>query len=159
MNSKDKEEGEAIKLNSGVATGIKQIIEKLRNDQSPNGSWNYPFETGISTDCYMIILLKSLDIHDENLMKSLTERILSKQEKNGAWKLFYDEGEGNLSATLEAYYALVCSGLLEKNDPRLIVAKRFILAHGGISKSHMFTKIMLAITGQIKWPSFFPIPT
>lgn len=145
-------------MNSEVTTGIRQISEILRNDQSPNGSWNYPFETGIATDCYMIILLKSLDIHDENLIKRLTERILSKQEKNGAWKLFYDEGEGNLSTTLEAYYALLCSGQLEKNDSRLIAAKRFILANGGIGKSHMFTKIMLAITGQMKWPSFFPIP-
>ncbi len=141
-------------MNSGVANGIKQLVDKLRNDQSPDGSWNYPFETGISTDCYMIILLKSLGIHDENLTKRLTERILNKQEENGAWKIFYDEGAGNLSATLEAYYALLCSGLLKKNDPRLIAAKRFILAHGGIERSHMFTKIMLAITGQIKWPSF-----
>lgn len=145
-------------MNSGVTNGIKQIVEKLRNDQSPDGSWNYPFETGISTDSYMIILLKSLEIHDENLIKRLTERILSKQEENGAWKLFHDEGVGNLSATLEAYYALLCSGQLEKSHPRLLAAKRFILAHGGIKKSQMFTKIMLAVTGQIKWPSFFPIP-
>ena len=33
-----------------------------------------------------------------------------------------DEGAGNLSAKLEAYYALLCSGLLKKNDPRLIAA-------------------------------------
>ncbi len=145
-------------MNSGVTDGIKQIVEKLRNDQSPDGSWNYPFETGISTDCYMIILLKSLGLHDENLVKRLTERILSKQEKNGAWKLYYDEGEGNLSATLEAYYALLYSGFFQKNDPRLVGAKRFILAHGGIKESHLFTKIMLAVTGQMKWPSFFPIP-
>ncbi|WP_428910776.1 squalene--hopene cyclase [Niallia sp. Krafla_26] len=145
-------------MNSGVINGIKQIVDKLRSEQSPDGSWNYPFEIGISTDSYMIILLKSLDIHDENLIKSLTERILSKQEKNGAWKLFYDEGDGNLSATLEAYVALLYSGLLEKTDPRLIAAKRFILTHGGMKKSHTLTKIMLAITGHIKWPSFFPIP-
>ena len=40
----------------------------------------------------------------------------------------------------------------------LLAAKRFIIANGGIEESHMFTKIMLAITGQMKWPSFFPIP-
>ena len=71
--------------------------KKLRQDQSPNGSWNYPFETGISTDCYMIILLRSLGVHDDNLIKQLTERIISKQEKNGAWKLYYDEPHGNIT--------------------------------------------------------------
>ena len=145
-------------MKSEITKRIKQLVEKLRNDQSPDGSWNYPFETGIATDCYMIILLKSLDIHDEKLIKNLTERILSKQESNGAWKLFYDEGAGNLSSTLEAYYALQYSGLFEENDQRLLAAKRFIIAHGGIKESHMLTKIMLAITGQMKWPSFFPIP-
>ena len=58
----------------------------------------YPFETGISTDCYMIILLRTLDIHDENLIKRLTERIVSKQEDNGAWKLYHDEEDGNVSS-------------------------------------------------------------
>ena len=56
-----------------ITDGMNRIIEILRQDQSPNGSWNYPFETGISTDCYMIILLRSLDIHEENLINQLTE--------------------------------------------------------------------------------------
>lgn len=141
-----------------VAEGMEQIIDTLKQDQSPNGSWNYPFETGISTDCYMIILLRSLEINEENLIEALTKRILSKQEDNGAWKLFYDEGEGNLTATVEAYYALLYSGYYPKNDQRLRNAKKFILRNGGLESAHMFTKIMLALTGQQKWPAFFPIP-
>ncbi|MGM0900868.1 MAG: squalene--hopene cyclase [Bacillota bacterium] len=141
-----------------VVHGMEVIIETLKQYQSPNGSWNYPFETGISTDCYMIILLRSLEINEENLIKALTKRILSKQEDNGAWKLFYDEGEGNLSATVEAYYALLYSGYYRKNDLRLRNAKKFILKNGGLENAHMFTKIMLAVTGQQKWPKFFPIP-
>ena len=97
-------------MKSRISAGINQLIEKLKKDQSPSGSWDYPFETGISTDCYMIILLRTLEIHDENLIIQLTERIISKQEKNGAWKLYYDEGDGNITATIEAYYALLYSG-------------------------------------------------
>ncbi len=134
------------------------IIEMLRKDQSPNGSWDYPFETGISTDAYMIILLRSLELHDEELIQGLSKRILSKQEKNGAWKLFYDEGDGNLTATVEAYYALLYSGNYSKNDKRILAAKRFILANGGIEQVSMFTKVMLAITGQYTWPSYSPLP-
>lgn len=141
-----------------VVEGMERIIETLKQDQSPNGSWNYPFETGVSTDCYMIILLRSLEINEEKLIKALTNRILSKQEEIGAWKLFYDEIEGNLSATVEAYYALLYSGYYRKNDQRLKKAKTFILKNGGLESTHMFTKIMLAVTGQQKWPKFFPIP-
>lgn len=138
--------------------GIDWIIENLRKDQSPDGSWTYPFETGISTDAYMIILLRTLEINDEELIQGLAERILSKQLANGAWKLFYDEGEGNLTATLESYYALLYSGYYDKNDKRLRLAKKFILANGGIEEVSMFTKVMLSITGQYKWPASPPLP-
>src|SRR6478672_620597 len=106
-------------LNRSILDGMKRIVEILRRDQSPNGSWNYPFETGIATDCYMIILLRVLEINDESLIKKLTERILSLQEKNGAWKLFHDEEEGNVTATVEAYFALLYSGHYEKRDERM----------------------------------------
>ncbi len=137
---------------------ISQLVQQLKNDQTPDGSWNYPFETGISTDAYTIILLRTLEINDEHLIGELTARILSKQEANGAWKLFHDEDGGNVSATVEAYYSLLYSGFVSKEDNRLLAAKKFILANGGLEKSHMFTKIMLAVTGQYPWPAYFPIP-
>ncbi|MBU8790007.1 squalene--hopene cyclase [Oceanobacillus caeni] len=145
-------------MKSQITDEINRIVEVLRNDQSSDGSWDYPFETGISTDAYMIILLRTLEINDEGLIQALVERILSRQEKNGSWKLFYDEKNGNLSATVEAYYALLYSGYRDKEDKELVAARRCILAWGGIGKSHMLTKIMLALTGQYKWPTFFPIP-
>ncbi|WP_018664988.1 squalene--hopene cyclase [Heyndrickxia acidiproducens] len=139
--------------------GIEWLIGRLKKDQSPGGSWAYPFETGITTDAYMIILLRTLDIHDEQLIQGLVQRILSRQHKNGTWKLFADEENGgNLSTTLEAYYALLASGYISKNDPKLLSAKKFILENGGIEKTSMFTKIMLSITGQYKWPAFTPLP-
>ncbi|WP_163183970.1 squalene--hopene cyclase [Neobacillus sedimentimangrovi] len=141
-----------------IINGLNWIVDKLRKEQSPDGSWNYPFETGISTDAYMIILLRTLEINDEELIRGLCKRILNKQEKNGAWKLFYDEKEGNLSTTLEAYYSLLFSGYYSKEHKSLQAAKRFILAKGGLKKVSTFTKIMLAITGEYKWPSCSPLP-
>ncbi|MEH7387760.1 squalene--hopene cyclase [Bacillus sp. JJ1521] len=141
-----------------VNDGLTQLIDTIRKDQSSNGAWKYPFETGISTDCYMIILLRSLGINDEKLIQQLTERILSKQEENGAWKLFYDEGDGNLTSTVEAYYALLYAGYIDKNDLKIKRAKSFIVKNGGLNQTHMLTKLMLTLTGQQKWPIFFPLP-
>ena len=141
-----------------TSKGIDWLVETLRRDQSPDGSWHYPFETGLSTDAYMIILLRTLEINDEELIKGLAERILTRQEKNGAWKLFYDEVTGNLTATVESYYALLYSGYVESHDKRLLAAKKFILSKGGLDEVSMFTKAMLSLTGQMKWPSFSPLP-
>lgn len=138
--------------------GIKWIMENLRKDQSPAGSWNYPFETGITTDAYMIILLRTLEINDEQLIKGLASRIISLQGKNGAWKLFYDEEDGNLSSTVEAYYALLYSGSVNKEDKRMAAARKFIKANGGMEAVDIISKVMLAITGQYQWPGFSPLP-
>ncbi|WP_019415281.1 squalene--hopene cyclase [Paenisporosarcina sp. TG20] len=138
---------------------IKRIVSILKKDQSEVGTWEYPFETGITTDAYMIILLRSLTIDDEEeLIKELVDRILSKQEDSGAWKLFYDE-DGNVSATIEAYYALLYSGYCSDKDVRMQAARQFIFSKGGIDKSSLLTKIMLAITGQISWSKMFTMPT
>lgn len=141
-----------------VEMTIRRITEELKACQSSDGSWDFPFETGTSTDAYMIILLRTLEINDEDLISELAERLLSRQEKNGAWKLYYDEGEGNLTATVEAYYALLYSTYYSTSDSQMRAAKKFIVKNGGIQKSHLFTKIMLALTGQYQWPAFFPIP-
>ena len=150
--------GDDDALKQDAKPEIRRLIEQLKREQTLDGSWDYPFETGISTDAYMIILLRTLDINDEDLIYQLTARISSKQETNGAWKLFHDEGEGNVSATIEAYYSLLYSGYVSKEDTRMLAAKKFILANGGLEKSHLFTKIMLALTGQYPWPVYFPIP-
>ncbi|WP_316569110.1 prenyltransferase/squalene oxidase repeat-containing protein [Neobacillus sp. YIM B06451] len=141
-----------------VEGGIRWLVGRLRRDQSQRGSWEYPFETGVVADCYMIILLRTLEIDDEKFIRKLVERILSLQGRNGAWRVFYDEGEGNVNATLEAYYALLYSGLLDKGDERLVAARRFVVENGGIRKTHLFTKVVLAATGQMEWPRFFPFP-
>ncbi|WP_243293138.1 squalene--hopene cyclase [Bacillus sp. FJAT-47783] len=141
-----------------IESEINRMVASIIKSQNVNGSWDFPFETGVATDCYMIILLQTLEIDDEDLILSLVERILSKQEENGAWKLFYDEENGNLSLTVEAYYALLYSGVINKDNPKIRLAKEFILNHGGIKQVNMFTKVMLALTGQMKWPKSFPLP-
>jgi sporulenol synthase len=138
--------------------GINWLINQLRKDQSVDGAWNYPFESGITTDIYMIVLLRTLEMNDEDLIQKLSERIINRQEKDGSWKLFKDEVSGNLSLSIEAYYALLYSGYYKKDDPFLQVAERFILANGGIEKASMFTKTLLALTGQYEWPKSLPIP-
>lgn len=140
-----------------VQPEINRLTAILQNSQGKDGSWHDPFETNIVVDAYMIILLRVLEINDEKLIQSLVKRIESKRE-NGVWKLFADEKDGNLSLTTEAYYALLYSGLKNKEDPDMRKARRFILEKGGLKQTKMFTRLMLTVTGQYKWPLLFPIP-
>ena len=134
---------------------MNRIANQFVQDQAENGAWHYPFETGIASDCSMIILLRTLEIKDEEeLIKELVERIAGKQQKDGSWKLFHDQEIGNLTSTVEAYYALLYSGYRGPKDQEIQAARRFILANGGATEVHMFLKILLALTGQCAWPHF-----
>ncbi|WP_349407460.1 squalene--hopene cyclase [Pseudalkalibacillus sp. SCS-8] len=137
---------------------INRIVNILLRDQKEDGSWDYAFDTGIITDTYTIILLRTLGINDEYLILSLMERILKKQEKDGSWKLFRDQAEGDLSTTIQAYNALLFSEYIGKDDPPLKKAKQFIIKNGGIGESGTFTKILLAVTGQFDWNDLVPVP-
>ncbi|MGG3709345.1 hypothetical protein [Heyndrickxia coagulans] len=58
---------------------IDWLINRLKQDQSSDGSWAYPFDTGTTTDAYMIILLRTLAVQEDQLIRGLAQRILSKQ--------------------------------------------------------------------------------
>ncbi|MDP4157819.1 MAG: prenyltransferase/squalene oxidase repeat-containing protein, partial [Bacillota bacterium] len=133
---------------------MNRIANQFVQDQSEDGAWHYPFETGTASDCSMIILLRTLEINDEEFIKELVKRIAGKQQEDGSWKLFHDEEKGNLTSTVEAYYALLYSGYRDPKDPEIQAARRFIMAGGGASEVHMFLKILLALTGQCPWPHF-----
>ncbi|AZB42751.1 squalene--hopene cyclase [Bacillus sp. FJAT-42376] len=134
------------------------LTEKLKKEQLPNGSWSYMFETGIKTDCFMIVLLKALQLDKPDLIKRLAARIASRQDRGGSWRLFHDQEEGDLSTTIEAYYALLLAGIYKEASPQMQAAKRYMIEKGGIKRAGLFTRIMLTLTSQDEWPSFFSVP-
>ncbi|MGD6967100.1 squalene--hopene cyclase [Rossellomorea vietnamensis] len=137
---------------------ITRIRDRFTAGQQSDGSWHYCFENSLMTDAYMIVLIKSLGIKKKKLTEELGGRLLSTQSTQGHWKIFYDEDEGNLSATVEAYFALLWSGIAKKADKNMVKARSYILSHGGLDKAHSMTKFMLAVHGQYPWDRFFPVP-
>jgi len=141
-----------------IENTIHKMVSDLQQKQNADGSWFFCFENSVMTDAYMIILLRSLEMDDEELVGRLVKRLWKVQTREGTWKLFEDEKEGNLSSTIDAYFALLFSGLVEKEDKRLEKAKRFIEKKGGFHEAHSITKCMLAIHGQYDWRHLLPIP-
>jgi sporulenol synthase len=139
---------------------IEQLKQELLQLQSTDGSWRLCFDSGTMPDSYFIVILRMLGYKDEEvLIRSIAERILSKQQPNGAWKIYPDEEDGNLDATAEAYFALLYSGYMRKQDPRLQLAKQFILRQGGLAKIRsLLTQALLAAAGQATWPKSMRIP-
>ncbi|WP_034332506.1 squalene--hopene cyclase [Bacillus sp. J37] len=145
--------------NNKLNQSIYSFVDKLKNTQNSDGSWKYCFEGGLMTDAFMIITLRALDSkNEETLIKNLSERLLLTQSKEGTWKAYPDEEDGNLSATIQAYCALLFSGFVSQDHPALKKAEQFIKEKGGLNNAHFMTKWMLAVNGLYPWPTLFYVP-
>lgn len=137
---------------------VQKRISELRGVQRPDGSFRFCFEGGPMTDAFMIITLRSLGNQDQQLIEKLVRRLLSIQSDDGVWRLYEDEKNGNLTATVQAYTALIISGHFTAASSQLQRAEAFILANGGLSDVHFMTKWMLAVNGLYPWPKHFRFP-
>lgn len=138
---------------SAIDEEISRMTTFLLQQQQQDGSWHFCFENGTVIDAYVIILFRILEVPNEALIRELHDRILNEQQQDGCWRLYADEEDGNLSASVEAYYALLYSGYSQSTDEPIQRAKQYIQSKGGIGKvTSILTKAILAATGQMKWP-------
>ncbi|WP_270179690.1 terpene cyclase/mutase family protein [Alkalihalobacillus sp. CinArs1] len=139
-----------------VEKRIEEFIRLAHSSQGEDGAFRYCFENSLLTDAAMIVLIKTLELQEEELLQALVERLLEQQDPSGCWKLYHDEEEGNLSATVQAYHSLLFSGKV--SSERLESARYYILKSGGLSRTDSLTKVFLAIHGHIPWPNLFHFP-
>ncbi len=128
----------------------------LWNLQQKDGHWHFALDDNITMNAEFILFHRWLDLNDEELIKRLALGILDRQQADGSWNIYY-EGPGNLSASVEAYFALRISGY-SANDPALVKARDFILSQGGIPSARVFTKIWLALFNLFPWEGIPVIP-
>ena len=132
-------------LSSIISKSLSKEIKKI----STEGYSVYELEADVTIPAEYILMMHFIGEIDIEVQNKIKKYILKLQNKEGGWPLFYD-GESNISATVKAYYALKLSGI-KANDRLMLRAKEVILKNGGAEKSNVFTKISLAMFGQISW--------
>ncbi|MGM9928506.1 MAG: squalene--hopene cyclase [Bacillus sp. (in: firmicutes)] len=137
---------------------LQTRINELKALQTKNGSWAFNFEGPVLTDSFTIIVLKTLQIPARDIFSQLVERLVALQQQNGSWKLHSDETDGNLSATIQVYTALLLSGQYVREDSIMQRAEAFIERKGGVKKAHFMTKMLLAVNGLYAYPPYFYFP-
>src|SRR5580693_3772110 len=150
----------ALTLTKTVSTLLDRAIASARDAmlgrQADEGYWLFELEADCTIPAEYIMMMHFLDEIDAGLETKLAAYLRAHQMSNGGWPL-YQAGEFNMSCTVKAYYALKLAGD-DVNAPHMARARAAILERGGAARSNVFTRIALALFGQIPWRGVPYIP-
>lgn len=136
---------------------VKRAANAILADQQEDGHWCYELEADCTIPAEYIILNHFMDEINEPLEKKIAVYLRENQAEYGGWPLF-EGGDFDMSCSVKSYYALKMAGD-DINAPHMIKAREAILERGGAAKSNVFTRITMALFGQVPWRAvpFIPV--
>ncbi len=132
-----------------VDSTVAEVRGGLLGRQRPDGHWLYELEPDATIPSEYIFLQHYLDEIDPAEEAKIAKHLREIQNEDGSWPLFHG-GAMNLSATVKAYFALKLTGE-DIEAPHMARARARILENGGAAKANVFTRIALALFGQVPW--------
>ncbi|MGA2365240.1 MAG: squalene--hopene cyclase, partial [Steroidobacteraceae bacterium] len=143
-----------------MAPSLEQSIETARDAliarQSAEGYWLFELEADCTIPAEYIMMMHYLDEIDAALEAKLAAYLRVHQAEHGGWPLYYG-GALDVSCSVKVYYALKLAGD-SPQAPHMQRARAAILERGGAARSNVFTRIALALFGQVPWRAVPYIP-
>lgn len=132
-----------------IEEAIRKSGEYFHGAQFPEGYWWAELESNVTITSEYVMLTRLVGIPIAGKRRSFARYLLKNQNGDGSWGLYYGDG-GDLSTSIEAYFALKLLGEDSESEP-LAKARDFILQRGGIEAARVFTKMWLAQFDQYDW--------
>ena len=139
----------AIPLPARLETSIDNAAAALKRRQNADGHWVFELEADATIPAEFVLLQHFLDRTDPALERKIGNYLREIQCADGGWPLFHD-GKFEISCSVKAYFALKIIGD-DINAPHMVRARERILAAGGAERTNVFTRIQLALYGEIPW--------
>ncbi len=152
----------------GAATNVRKLMplslteaidaakDELIRQQKADGHWVYELEADCTIPAEYILMNHFTGEIDEPLEKKIAVYLREQQNEDGGWSLFTG-GTFDISCSVKSYYALKLVGD-DTNAEHMVRARNAILTHGGAAHSNVFTRIALALFGQVPWRAVPFIP-
>ena len=135
---------------------IGEATAALLDAQRDDGHWVFELEADSTISSEYIALTHFLGERDPALEARIARYLRRRQGAHGGWPLTHG-GPFNVSASVKAYYALKLAGDAP-DAPHMRRAREAILAHGGAGTANVFTRILLALHGALRWSSVPAMP-
>ena len=139
-----------------LEASIARAAAALTSRQKPDGHWVFELEADATIPAEYVLLEHYLDRQDPDLQQRIGVYLRGLQGDHGGWPLFH-AGAFDLSASVKAYYALKAIGD-SPDAPHMLRARDAILAAGGAERTNVFTRIQLALFGQVPWRAVPAMP-
>jgi squalene-hopene/tetraprenyl-beta-curcumene cyclase len=141
-------------------TQVSATIDRARQFfltiQAAEGFWVGELQSNVTITAEYIMFQYFLGHQNPERIRKAVHYILRTQQPDGGWSIYYG-GPSELSATVEAYFALKLAGR-SPDEPSMQEARQLILRKGGVEKSRVFTKSHLALFGQYSWQGIPSMP-
>ncbi|OAG73588.1 squalene-hopene cyclase [Gluconobacter japonicus] len=132
-----------------ITRAIEGAHAALGKRQKDDGHWVFELEADATIPAEYVLLEHYLDRIDQDKQNKIGVYLRRIQGEHGGWPLYFGGGF-DLSATVKAYFALKAIG--DNIDaPHMRRAREAVLDHGGAARSNVFTRIQLALFGEVPW--------
>ncbi len=139
-----------------VTGGINRAKDWLLGKQDADGYWCGELEADVMLEADYIYMHFLLGTGDPGKMERAVNEILRHQNKDGGWSQ-YPGGPSDINYGVKSYLALKLMGW-SADDPVLVKAREWVLAHGGVVECNTFTKIYLCSLGQYEYNAVPAVP-
>ena len=145
-----------VRHSDALDTAITAARDALIGCQQAEGHWLFELEADCTIPAEYIMMMHFLDEIDGTLEVKIAAYLREHQAGYGGWPLYHG-GDFNMSCSVKAYYALKLVGD-DPNAPHMARARQAILERGGAATANVFTRIALALFGQLPWRGVPHIP-
>lgn len=134
----------------GIEAAIKNATNAILEDRRADGHWVYELEADCTIPSEYVLLVHFLgEEANPELERKIGVYLRRIQGEHGGWPLYHG-GPVDISATVKAYFALKMIGD-DIDAPHMVRAREAILTRGGAVKANVFTRIQLALYGELDW--------
>jgi squalene-hopene/tetraprenyl-beta-curcumene cyclase len=141
---------------SEAEVALELAREHLMSLQDDAGWWRGELQTNVTMDAEDMLLREFLGIRTAPETERSAAWIRSQQRADGTWTNFHG-GPGELSTTIEAYWALRLAGDVPE-EPHMLAAAEFVRGEGGLERARVFTHVWLALFGLWSWERVPALP-
>lgn len=134
---------------SRLERAIAAARDALIGAQRADGCWEFELEADCTIPAEYIMMLHFLGEPDAALEAKLAAYLRERQASHGGWPLYHG-GAFDMSCSVKVYFALKLAGDAP-DAPHMARARTAILERGGAAATNVFTRIALALFGQVPW--------